>query len=670
VRSFDPDEDDPYHEPDVEGGAQIDDDLVEIDVDAALGLLDAVTSDLPGGGEHREGQRDMVRLVAAAWSRGRPAAIEAGTGVGKSLAYLIPAALSHRRVVVATATKNLQDQLAERDAPTVAAHVPGLRVAVLKGKSNYLCRNRASGVGGGQLSFDDGENVPRGVASQMRRILAWSNETVTGDRDELAFEVDERAWRGLSVTPQECLGRAQCPQGASCFAELAKDRAAESDVLVVNTHLYAAHLASGSMLLPAHDHVVFDEAHEALNIFASLLGTTLTSSRLRHLAGAARPQVPEAMRERCDDLVSAADRLTGALEVQFETNELTGLSEDVTAALARAGELVVALVESLRALSPAGADAEARRVRALGPGVHLANDLARLSSVRDSELLFLSRRDREVTIELSLVDVAPRLRDELWAKVTAVATSATLPDTLPRDLGLDAVTVQRVPSPFDYPHNALLYVPAAFPERRAAQAEPAIVDELVTLIGAAGGRTLALFTNRSVMNRVAELVAPRLSTPVLVQGTLSRGRIIEQFRDDPAASLFAVTSFWQGVDVPGHSLSLVTIDRLPFAVPTDPLAEARRARAARPFYDVDLPRAAMLLAQGVGRLIRTRDDRGVVAVLDTRLAEATYRGALFRQLPPMRRTRERSMVVDFLRELSAASPGRPAVTVHPPGAVT
>ncbi|MDE3065619.1 MAG: hypothetical protein KGJ36_08105, partial [Acidobacteriota bacterium] len=356
MRSFDPDEDEPYREPDVEDARSLDDDLVEIDVDAALELLDAVTGDLPGGGEHREGQREMVRLVASAWSRGHAAAIEAGTGVGKSLAYLVPAALTKRRVVIATATKNLQDQLASRDAPSVAEHVPGLRVAVLKGRANYLCRNRARGVGGGQMSFDDGESVPRGVASQMRRILAWSNDTATGDRDELGFEVDERAWRGLSVSPQECLGRSQCPQGANCFAELARDRAAESDVVIVNTHLYAAHLASGSMLLPAHDLAVFDEAHESIDIFASLLGTSLSASRLRSFAAAARPQVPEARREACDELAGAADRLSAALDAQYDANELTGVGEAAAGVLARAGALVIALVEALRALAPAGAD--------------------------------------------------------------------------------------------------------------------------------------------------------------------------------------------------------------------------------------------------------------------------------------------------------------------------
>jgi ATP-dependent DNA helicase DinG len=313
---------------------------------------------------------------------------------------------------------------------------------------------------------------------------------------------------------------------------------------------------------------------------------------------------------------------------------------------------VIRLVEALRALEARDADAEARKIRALGPGVHLMNDLDRVNKIRDGELLYLARRDREIDIEISLVDVGPRLRDDLWGSVTAVLTSATIPDNLVRDLGLDGDSIsQHFDSPFDYPGHSLLYVPDNFPTRNADGAERAIIEELVELISAAGGRTLALFTNRSVMNRVAEAVAPRLETAVLVQGTLSRQRIIEEFRDSAEASLFAVTSFWQGIDVPGHSLSLVTIDRLPFAVPNDPLDEARRNRSTRPFYEVDLPRASMLLAQGVGRLIRTSTDRGVVAVLDTRLAEATYKSALFRKLPPMKRTRDKAVVHAFLREL-------------------
>lgn len=272
------------------------------------------------------------------------------------------------------------------------------------------------------------------------------------------------------------------------------------------------------------------------------------------------------------------------------------------------------------------------------------------------ELLWLSG-DRDVTIELSLIDVGPRLTDILWPTVTGVLTSATIPDNLAHRVGLAGLAdVVRVPSPFDYKNNALLYVPSTMPTRTDDGAEAAIVDELVALITAAGGRTLALFTNRSVMQRVAAEVAPRLATPVLVQDTLSRARLIAGFRDEESASLFAVTSYWQGVDVPGASLSLVTIDRLPFARPDDPLNQARRERAGdRAFSDVDLPRAAMLLAQGVGRLIRTSEDRGVVAVLDTRLATASYRQRLLARLPPMRRTRSRDDVTAFLSSIVSAS---------------
>ena len=395
MHGFDPDEESAYVEPEIDAGVQLDDDVVEIDTERALALLDRITHELPGGGESRAGQREMVRSVAAAFSRRKTTVIEAGTGIGKSLAYLIPAAMSGQRVVVATATKNLQDQLAQKDAPTVAANAPGVRVAVLKGKQNYLCRNRVHSVGGAaQLSFDDGSDVPKGVADQMRRILQWSNETETGDRDELPFEVDQRAWRGLSVTPQECLHRVNCPQGQNCFAELAKDRAAESSILIVNTHLYASHLASGSMLLPAHKFVVFDEAHEIVDIFASLLGTSLNATRLRALAGVARPLLGAEFLERSLDLVTVADRFAASLQIQYDRNELTGLDEDCSRELSRANELVVALVEGLRSLTTSGADAEARKIRALGPAIHLANDLARVNNVRTGELLFISKLDR------------------------------------------------------------------------------------------------------------------------------------------------------------------------------------------------------------------------------------------------------------------------------------
>ena len=392
MESFDPDEETVYVEPDEHAGVQLDHDVVAIDVDRALALLEVITDDLPGGGEVREGQRAMVRTVAEGLSRREHRVIEAGTGVGKSLAYLVPAAMSGQRVVIATATKNLQDQLATKDAPTVSAHTKS-RVAVLKGRNNYLCRNRAHAQRGGQMSFDDGSEVPRGVADQMRRILAWSNETTSGDRDELPFEVDARAWRGLSVTPQECLGRVQCPQGQACFAELAKDRAAESQLLIVNTHLYAAHLASGSMLLPAHEFVVFDEAHEILNIFATLLGTSLNASRLRALSNVARSILGTEFADSALELLNCADRLASALQSQYDAEQFTGFDEDVLREFTQASGLVTRIVEALRALEANGPDAEARKIRALGPAIHLANDMDRVARIRDGELLFLAKLD-------------------------------------------------------------------------------------------------------------------------------------------------------------------------------------------------------------------------------------------------------------------------------------
>ena len=662
MRSFDPDDEDPYVESPDDHALHLDDDLVEVDAECAISVLEAVTNDLPAGGEQRDGQHEMVAAVAAAITRRRHLIVEAGTGIGKSLGYLVPLAMSGRRVVIATATKNLQDQLATKDAPLVARHLPGLRVAVLKGRSNYLCQLKVDAVGGdAQMTFEDGEEVPTGVAAQLRRIIDWSKQTHSGDRDELGFEAESRAWRAVSVNPQECLGRIQCPRGSTCFTERARDAAATSDIVIVNSHLYAAHLSAGSTILPEHDLVVFDEAHEVPDIFAQVLGTQVNATRFRALATLARPVLGTEGAELVKELTDFSDRLARALSDQLDAGVATGLNEEVSALLDTGSRLVTDLTARLRSeKSDTGTD-EQRRARAQGPSVHLGNDLTRLRSVRADELLWLTRRDREVDIELSLIDLGPRLDEELWPVVTAILTSATIPETLANNLGLRGKCDElRVPSPFDYQSHSVLYVPEHLPDRKDDSAEAAIADELIRLITAAGGRTLALFTNRTVMKRVAESVETRVTTPILVQDTLSRARLIERFREEPAASLFAVTSYWQGIDVPGQSLSLVAIDRLPFTRPDDPLSQARRERVGdRAFYEVDLPRAAMLLAQGVGRLIRTSSDRGVVAVLDTRLATASYRSRLLNRLPPMRRTRDLGEVTQFLRDIAAKADAEP-----------
>ena len=643
MRSFDPDVPDEL-DGDVEFSAP---GRVVVTAENELELLSAITADLPGGGESRPGQQEMVRAVTSAIATGEHLIIEAGTGVGKSLGYLVPSALSGSRVVIATATKNLQDQLGHKDAPAVIARTHA-SVAVLKGRQNYLCRLKARGVGdGNQMSFET-DDLPKGYVDEVRRILAWGESSEVGDRDELPFEVDPRSWRAVSVTPQECLGRMSCPVAHECFTEKARDRAAEADIVIVNTHLYASHLASGQTLLPAHEVVILDEAHEALDIFTSALGTSLALVQLRAIATTLRPHLRETHPDALGDLVSAIDRLSSALERQLDERQDVGLSESAMVAVADASRALAPLIEALR-VHPRLTETE--RQNAVGPAVHILGDLDRLTKVSERELLHVEREGREPVIKVSLIDVGPRLAGELWDHVTAVCTSATIPLSLRRDLGLPASTTElQVPSPFDYPENGLLYVPE-MADRNDPVAEQQIIDHLVELITWAEGRTLALFTNTAVMRRVHEAVKSRVATPVLVQGEKARGRLLTQFAHDESTSLFAVASFWQGVDVPGKSLSVVAIDRLPFRPQGDPISEARRSRSTSPFMEVDLPRATMMLAQGIGRLIRSSTDRGVVAVFDIRLAEARYGNVMRKRIPPMRRTRVGSDVREFLEAI-------------------
>ncbi len=649
MRSFDPDDDEvPEAEDAPDATPRRDGPGVAPAVAAARRRLDAARAHLPRR-EDRPEQDTLVDVVAAAIAAQRSAIIEAGTGVGKSLAYLAAASDAGRRAVVVTATKNLQDQLADRDVPLVAATAPGWTTAVLKGRANYVCRMRLSTGVADQLPLDAGEDLPRSASAQVRRIQTWLRASATGDLDELAFELDGRVRRAITVTPAECLGRAACPQGSACYAELARDRAAAADLVVVNAHLYLAHLAVGAGILPEHDLVIIDEAHEFPEIAAELLGASVSPGRLRVVAAAARAVLgPVAV---VDAVAGVAERLQEALRTRVAVVRRTDLDEGLIQQLAAAREAATQLAGALRESPEAGERANARFRRAAGPLAQLLVDLRRLVAPGDGDVAYLTERERDVTVDLAVVDPGPLLASTLWPGVTGVLVSATIPDGLDRAVGLPGCEIVRIASPFDYRHHALLYVPPDLPARTAPEAELAITDELVTLITAAGGRTLALFTNRGVMARVAAAVADRIETPVLVQGRLSRDRLIRRFREEPETSLFAVTSFWQGVDVPGRSLHLVTIDRLPFGVPTDPLAAARRQRAEHPFVEVDLPRATMLLAQGVGRLIRSSTDRGVVAVLDTRLADAPYRAHFFRRLPPMRRTRDRDQVISFLTGL-------------------
>ena len=731
--------------------------------DVVRTTLEGVAEALPGGGERRAGQQEMASAVARAIADRRHLVVQAGTGTGKSLAYLVPAALSGERVVVATATKALQDQLATKDLPQVARALErDLSFAVLKGRSNYVCRQRVSEVGGRgeQLSLQPGSADPPDaddpltgpaddagpgpgedpvetgrLGDQVRRLVRWAGETTTGDRAELDFEPHFRAWAMVSTTARECPGAFRCPSGHDCFAEDARTRAADADVVVVNTHLYGAHLASGGAVLPPHEVVVFDEAHEVEEVMTDSLGVEIGPGRFRALAASARPLVDtassgidpvEAVAELSDVLARvlrplAGTRLAGAtlglgapgggepdgaagggpaagdtagdtagqpagLDLGLEPPDRHGpttarrgrggrrppsaataptgpgtappsLGEVVTLASGRVGRLVDALRQAER---QAGDDAppveRSRRDRVLLAAGHLAADLARLGTLSDDEVAWVDDGARSPSLRVSPIDVGPLLSEHLWGEVTGILTSATVPIGIADRLGLPAGSTDAldVGSPFDYREHALLYVANQLPDRRRPEAEPALHDELEALITAAGGRTLALFTSWRAMRAAHEALAERLPYPLLSQSDLPKPALVEAFTGDESACLFATLGFWQGVDVPGRTLSLVTIDRIPFPRPDEPVLEARRERAgASAFSVVDLPRAGTLLAQGAGRLIRSSTDRGVVAVLDSRLATARYRGALLARVPPMKRTVDRAEVVAFLQRIAA-----------------
>jgi ATP-dependent DNA helicase DinG len=706
--------------------------------------LAAVARALPGGGEDRAGQREMAEAVARAVDDERHLVVQAGTGTGKSLAYLLPAVRSGRRVVGATATKALQDQLATKELLFLTAQLdrgPRFSFAVLKGRSNYLCRQRAAEVSGTEVAdpgpgadasdtleasdgagatevalfadsavgdggapdADDGAPpVALGpLGRQIRALIAWAGTSATGDRAELDFEPHPRAWAAVSVTARECPGAFRCPSGTTCFAEWARTRAATADVVVVNTHLYATHVASGGSVLPAHDVLVLDEAHAVEDIMTAGLGIELTAGRLRAVAQAARALVAKddiAVADAVGDAAEALDRalrpLAGCRLLAAGTGSArssrTGARPADTAELGRVLDLAQGRVAALSAAvhrhktEPAmldtgdnsgtgesESDSGARRTRLLLAAGHLTDDLSALHSPDADHVAWVEASGpggRFVTLRRAPIEVGPILAEVLWPEVTAVLTSATVPPLIEDRLGLPRRTTDRldVGSPFPYRQNAVLYCAAHLPDRRQPEAPAAMHDELHALITAAGGRTLALFTSWRAMQAAVDALRPALRVHLWAQNDQPKTKLLEAFATEESSCLFATLSFWQGVDVPGSTLSLVTIDRLPFPRPDDPLLEARRERAGDgAFRLVDLPRATTLLAQGAGRLIRSSTDTGVVAVLDPRLAKAGYRRTMLEALPPMRLTTKRPEVLAYLRSL-AGSPATAAPAVTAP----
>jgi len=689
-----------------------------------MAALARATAGLPAH-EDRPQQREMAKAVAKAISEKRHLIVRAGTGTGKSLAYLVPALALGARAVVSTATKALQDQLAERDLPMLARSLGKFRFAVLKGRSNYICLQRVEELASGtlqRLDFDGGESAAKrgALGEEVWQLVEWARAggprhgtrrwsqrgAVSGDRAELSFEPSDAAWAQVSTGWRECPGASECPSGASCFAELARQRAAEADVVVVNTHLYASALALGEAeILPGHDVVVFDEAHEIEDIASAAFGFELGEARLVALSRLARSVGASA--KAVAGVEDASPMLSAHLRRQLDKALAKPLDAELSSVLALVRERVSNLAGELRNLaSQAGGRSEvsgaagaggprrsggrrggegpesprsqsglgsvsegklpagrrergsaAARQRAQRAASRLLDDVNALMELPSGQLAWVEGPEAAPLVKVAPLDVGAVLSEKLWLREgapVAVMTSATVPPRLGERLGLPEGTFDEadVGSPFNYAEQALLYCPLHLPDPRAPGFEQAMHAELTLLINAAQGRTLALFTSWRAMRAAARAVQRQVAWKILTQSDLPKAKLVASFSSDEHSCLFATMGFWQGVDVPGPSLSLVTIDRLPFSRPDDPLLSARRAALGpRAFELIDLPRASTLLAQGAGRLVRSRSDRGVVAVFDRRLGKAPYRWTLVNSLPPMKRTRSREEVTAFLASL-------------------
>lgn len=642
-------------------------------------------------GEDRPGQHRMVEAIADAITNGRHLVVQAGTGTGKSLAYLIPALASGRTTVIATATKALQDQLADKELPLLSRHMAmDISWAVLKGRSNYLCMQRLDEASrsDAQLGLEGvaeaagGGRIPERTLAQLQK---WADTSPTGDRADLPTEPAPWVWSAVSVGPRECPGAAKCPRGDSCFAERARTRAAEADVVIVNTHLYGLHLASRGAILPDHDVVVFDEAHEVEDIISATTGLEIGPGGITSIARTIATLIADD--QILDALDTDAARLARMLAPLVGSRLRRGLPAEIADALVATREHVMQASSTLQKIPDASADVTTRKARVATAIGGLVLDLDAVVSPAADTVMWVGGTEEHPRVELAPLDVGQTLDTLLWDRepsglgievdperdqgvdgseddptyglpATVVFTSATVPESLVERLHIppDDVDVIDVGTPFDFANHALLYCATHMPDPRSERYAGAVADELVRLIDAAGGRTLALFTSHRAMNDAADSVASRVDVTVLRQGDLPKPALVEKFATEETSCLFATMGFWAGIDVPGPSLSLVTIDKIPFPRPDDPLLSARRERAAAAgFTTIDLPRAATLLAQGAGRLIRSATDRGVVAVLDPRLAtKASYRWHLIHALPPMRRTKEFDEVADFLRTTRTA----------------
>jgi ATP-dependent DNA helicase DinG len=646
------------------------------------------------GGEHRPGQVTMAEEVARAMEDGRHLLVQAGTGTGKSLGYLVPALLHDDRVVVATATLALQHQLVERDIPRLVDAVSGAEdvdtsYAVLKGRSNYACLHRVrEGVPDDQGTLVD---VPEGsLGKQVLELREWAEgeaaEVGSGERDH-APRHTERAWRQLSVSHRDCLGAARCPFGGECFAERARERAHRSHLVITNHSLLAIDAVEGVPMIPDYDVVVIDEAHELVGRVTQAATDELAAADVERAARRSQRHVEGS---EADDLAEAADLLADAM-AEASPGRFDTVPEQLADALVRIRDAARSCLSAYPREGPGG-DGDAGFTQAKGAVQEVFTTAERMAAGAEADVLWLTEGTERMPPRLCVapLQVWGPMRDKLLAEKTAVFTSATLRlggdfTALATSLGLvpaerveddGAASTRTAPdeaeegtqpwrgvdvgSPFSYGQQAILYVARHLPPPGRDGLGKAQLDEIVDLVDAAEGRTLGLFSSRRAAETAAEEVRERLPhLTTLAQGDAQLPELARQFVEDPHTCLFGTLSLWQGLDVPGETCQLVLIDRIPFPRPDDPLMSARQRAADRAggngFMQVAATHAALLLAQGAGRLIRTTADKGVVAVLDPRLATARYGSFLKASLPPMWPTTDPAVVRQALARLAQAA---------------
>ena len=641
------------------------------------------------GGQPREGQSRMAHLVAQCLESGSGSVLaQAGTGTGKSLAYLVPAARhavhDDQPVVIATATLALQRQLVDKDLPVVSrALAPALgrdiTYAVLKGRSNYLCLDR---LNRGSPDPDEAalfDTPTTRLGRQAARLRTWAQSTGTGDRDDLEDTVDGRVWSGLSVSARECPGAANCAYGQDCFAEAAKARAREADLIVTNHALLAIHVQGEVPVLPEHGAVVVDEAHELVDRMTTALTRELSLPVIERAIGRARKfLVPELL----DPLLDAAGYLGDVLE-ELPEGRMRALPEELVVAVTALRDAGHGALGGMRGDSSDAPEAAADRTSARA-GIQGVHEIAAEALVlNNTSVAWVARRTGGAAVlNIAPISVRELLEENLFAGRPVALTSATLAiggsfEPLAESLGCPpGWQGVDVGSPFDHAKQGILYCAADLPRPGRDGISEHALDQIAELLDAAGGRTLALFSSWRSVERAEEVLQRRLAgrtdRPLIVarRGDAVAG-LVRQFADEPRASLLGTLSLWQGVDVPGPSCTLVIIDRIPFPRPDDPVVSARQelidAQGGSGFTAVSVPRAALMLAQGAGRLIRTPEDRGVVAVLDSRLATTGYGAKLRQSLPPLWWTTDLPTVIGALGRLDASlsDPGSSAASDGP-----